>query len=175
MQLNRLVSGSEETLIMADNQTEIILKIAQTINPQIYADREFTIDLAALRQLPEGTLGREVAHFLDEHGYAPLNSGDWIQRTHDVWHVLTGLSPTAHDELLLQAFTRAQVFRPSSALLVVAGILTQKCDIGSVIKGFRSGRMAKRLIDWDITADWATPLSEVRQKLGITPLTTPPS
>ncbi len=30
--------------------------------------------------------------------------------------------------------------------------------------------MAKKLIDWDIESDWATPLSEVRQKLGVIPL-----
>lgn len=153
-----------------DQRTAVILKIAQTINPQIDVDREFSINLEKLSQLPEGTLGREVANFLNSNGFAPLNSGDWIQRTHDVWHVLTGLNPSEHDELMLQAFTRAQVFRPSSAILVVAGLLTHRISIKDTVKGFNSGRLAKDLIDWDIESDWATPLSEVRQKLGIVPL-----
>lgn len=149
---------------------ETILKVAQTINPQIDTEREFFIDLEELRQLPEKTLGREVAHFLDKNNFEPLNSGDWIQRTHDVWHVLTGLSPSEEDELILQAFTRAQVFRPSSAILVVAGLLVGKCRFSDIFQGIQHGKVAESLIDWDIESDWATPLVEVRQKLGIAPL-----
>ena len=155
---------------MQDNRTEVILNMARTINPQIHTEREFKINVEELRQLPEGSLGREVARFLDENGFDPLNSGDWIQRTHDVWHVLTGLHPTEHDELMLSAFTRAQVFRHSTTLLVVAGLLTRKLDITDVIEGFKSGKAAKNLSDWDIKSDWATPLVDVRKKLGIVPL-----
>ena len=42
---------------MADGQLGVILKMAQTINPQIESDRHFEIDLEKLRQLPAGTLG----------------------------------------------------------------------------------------------------------------------
>lgn len=155
---------------MAQGNLDVILRLAQTINPQIHSGREFTINLEQLRQLPEGTLGREVAHFLDDNGFQPLNSGDWIQRTHDVWHVVAGLSPTENDELILQAFTRSQVFRPSSAILVLAGLLVQKCSLPDVIRGIKNGKMSKKLIDWDIESDWATPLDEVREKLGVVPL-----
>ena len=147
-----------------------ILKMAQTINPQIYPGRELDMNLEELRQLPEGTLGRELTRFLDQNGFEPLNSGDWIQRTHDVWHVITGLSPSKDDEFILQAFTRSQVFRPSSALLVLAGLITHKCNLQEIIKVIKTGKMANKLVDWDIESDWATPLSEVRQKLGVIPL-----
>lgn len=156
---------------MQDTRTAAILKLAQVINPQVAPDRTINLNVAELRQLPEGTLGREVARFLDENGFDPLDSGDWIQRTHDVWHVLTGLSASEHDELILQVFTRAQVFRPSSAILVLGGLLTRRFGLSEVIQGIRYGRLAQRLIDWDIEADWHTPLAEVRQKLGIVPLT----
>jgi len=147
-----------------------ILKMAQTINPQVYPGRELCINLEELRKLPEGTLGRELAHFLDKNGFEPLESGDWIQRTHDVWHVITGLSPSKDDEFILQAFTRSQVFRPSSALLVLAGLLTHKCNLREIIQVIKNGRMANKLVDWDIESDWATPLSEVRKQLGVIPL-----
>ncbi|MBV6625679.1 MAG: hypothetical protein KI793_22590 [Rivularia sp. (in: Bacteria)] len=147
-----------------------ILKMAQTINPQIYPGRELKINLEELRQLPEGSLGRELAHFLDKNGFEPLNSGDWIQRTHDVWHVVTGLSPSKNDEFILQAFTRSQVFRPSSAILVLAGLLTHKCNLQEITQVIKNGKMANKLVDWDIESDWATPLAEVREKLGVTPL-----
>ncbi|MEG4293545.1 hypothetical protein Q5692_34265 [Microcoleus sp. C2C3] len=70
--------------IMGYGQLEVILKMAQTIDPQIESDRHFEIDLEKLRQLPAGTLGREVARFLDEHGCEPIASGDWIQGNQDV-------------------------------------------------------------------------------------------
>ncbi|MBE9217022.1 hypothetical protein IQ247_30955 [Plectonema cf. radiosum LEGE 06105] len=154
---------------MEKGNLDFILKMAQTINPQIYPGRELNINLSELRQLPEGTLGREVARFFDENGFEPLQSGDWIQRTHDVWHVVTGLSPSKNDEFILQAFTRSQVFRPSSAILVLAGLLIHKCNLQEVIHTVKNGKMAKKLIDWDIESDWATPLSEVREKLGVIP------
>ena len=69
---------------MGDAQLEVILKMAQTIPPQIESDRHFEIALEKLRQLPAGALGREVARCLDEHGFEPIASGDWIQRNHYV-------------------------------------------------------------------------------------------
>ena len=152
---------------MADGQLGAILRMAQIINPQIESDQHFEIDLEKLRQLPAGTLGCEVARFLDEQGFEPIASGDWIQQNHDVWHVLTGLSPSTEDEFVLQAFTRAQVFRPSCAILVLIGLISGKCTIGQIIKGLKCGKLADRLIDWNPESDWETPLSEVRKKLGI--------
>ena len=152
---------------MADGQLGVILRMAQIINPQVESDRHFEIDLEKLRQLPVGTLGCEVARFLDEQGFEPIASGDWIQQNHDVWHVLTGLSPSTEDEFVLQAFTRAQVFRPSCAILVLVGLISGKCTIGQIIKGLKYGKLADRLIDWNPESDWETPLSEVRKKLGI--------
>ena len=155
---------------MADGQLEVILKIAQTINPQIESDRKFKIDLEKLRDLPTGILGREVARFLVAQGFEPIASGDWIQRSHDILHVLTGFSASAEDEIVLQAFTRAQVFRPSCTILLLVGLLSGSCRLGPIIKGFKHGKLADRLIDWDVEYNCETPLSEVRNKLGIQPL-----
>lgn len=152
---------------MQDSRLSFVLKLAQTINPQIHTDRPFHLNLDKLRQLPVGSLGYEVADFIDRHGFDPLESGDWIQRTHDVWHVLTGLSPSDRDELTLQAFTRAQVFRPSCAILVLAGLLSGRCQLQDVLRGLQHGKMAERLLEWDIESDWETPLDEVRQKFGL--------
>ncbi len=155
---------------MQELRTRVVLWIAQTINPQVYANRDFSLDLDKLRQLPENTLGHEVAQFIDKNEFSPINSGDGIQRTHDVWHVLTGLQPSKHDEFMLQAFTRAQVFRPSSTVFVLYGLLTFQINLIDILKAYRSGKVVKRLVEWDMQSDWQTPLAEVRQKLGILPL-----
>jgi hypothetical protein len=54
--------------------------------------------------------------------------------------------------------------------LVLVGLLSGKCAIRQIIKGLKHGKLAARLIDWDPASDWETPLSEVREKLGIIPL-----
>jgi ubiquinone biosynthesis protein COQ4 len=147
--------------------TAIALRIAQTINPPVQPQRTVEINLPMLRQLPEGTLGREVARFLDDNDFTPFNSGDLIQRTHDIWHVVTNFSASEHDELLLQVFTRAQVFRPSSAVFVMYGLVLGKLQFVDVMREIKRGRIAQQLVQWDIESDWSTPLTEVRQKLKI--------
>ena len=127
---------------MGYDRVEVILKMAQTIHPQIESDRHFEIDLEKLRQLPAGTLGREVARCLDEHGFEPIASGDWIQGNHDVWPLLTGLSASTEDEFVLQAFTRAQVFRSSCAILVSVIPIGGKCALGQIIKSLKQGKLA---------------------------------
>lgn len=127
---------------MGYGQLEVILKMAQTIHPQIESDRHFEIDLEKLRQLPAGTLGREVARCLDEHGFEPIASGDWIQGNHDVWPILTGLSASTEDEFVLQAFTRAQVFRSSCAILVLVRPIGSKGAIAQIIKSLKQGKLA---------------------------------
>lgn len=155
---------------MRDLRTKAVLWLARTINPQVQPDRLVIINLESSRQLPDGTLGREVARFIDENHFVPITDGDLIQRTHDIWHVLTGLSPSVEDELMLQAFTRAQVFRPSSTVFVLYGLVTRQIEIREAIASLKRGRQAKRLTQWNLEADWEKPLEEVRQKLGISPL-----
>ena len=155
---------------MRDLRTKAVLWLARTINPQVQPDRLVIINLESSRQLPDGTLGREVARFIDENHFVPITDGDLIQRTHDIWHVLTGLSPSVEDELMLQAFTRAQVFRPSSTVFVMYGLVTRQIEIREAIASLKRGRQAKRLTQWNLEADWEKPLEEVRQKLGISPL-----
>jgi len=152
---------------MRDLRTKTVLWLARTINPQVQPTRRVTINLESSRQLPDGTLGREVARFIDENHFTPITEGDLIQRTHDIWHVLTGLSPSTEDEFMLQAFTRAQVFRPSSSLLVLYGVMTKQVSVSRAIASLKRGRLAKPLTQWNLEADWEKPLEEVRLKLGI--------
>lgn len=150
-----------------DLQTRFILWLARTLNPPVLRDRPIQICPELLRNLPDGTLGREVVRFWDENQFEPIESGDYIQRTHDIWHVVTGLSASKHDEFMLQAFTRAQVFRPTSAIVVLYGVVHRSLSWRELRYSLHWGRVARRLLDWDIEADWATPLPEVRRKLGL--------
>ncbi|MEM9928148.1 MAG: hypothetical protein AAF915_31275 [Cyanobacteria bacterium P01_D01_bin.50] len=46
-------------------------------------------------------------------------------------------------------------------------LLIHKYDLKEIAHALINGKMAIKLIDWDIESDWATPLDKVRQKLGV--------
>src|ERR1700687_5442400 len=92
-----------------------------------------TIDLAALRELPAGTLGRVFADHMIDNGLDPsaLPSRDakdpgtyliaHLFETHDVWHAVTGFGTDVAGELGLQAFYFAQFPARLSTALVAGG------------------------------------------------------
>ncbi|HWU88719.1 MAG TPA: Coq4 family protein [Kofleriaceae bacterium] len=145
-----------------------------------------TVDLDALGRLPVGTLGRAYADFMRSRGItpevfdgAPVQVADpriayvvqRIRQTHDLWHVVTGYETDASSEVVLQAFTFAQVQAPSSAIIALAGTLrglrARPALPRDVIAAFRAGRRAERLATFLWEDHWETPLATVREMLGI--------
>ena len=53
---------------------------------------------------------------------------------------MTGLSASTEDEFVLQALTRAQVFRSSCAILVLVRPIGGKCTIEQIIKSLKQGK-----------------------------------
>ena len=145
------------------------------------------IDLAELRALPEGTLGRAFAEHmiaakLDPSALPTLASDDAIAffrahlyETHDVWHVVTGFGTDVVGELGLQAFYQAQIPGALPSLLLAVGMLRsaifdQELTVPfmeALVRGWRMGRAARPLfgVRWDDL--WSTPLCDVRNQLGI--------
>ena len=146
-------------------------------------DREH-VDYAALRALPDGTLGREYVRFLDDNEIGPEpfeklpEVGDprvafimlRLRQTHDLWHVLTGYRPDVRGEILLQAFTYAHVGAPSAFFLAFFGTLRwARLDIGHLAAlrvAYRRGKRTKALAMFRWEDHWARSLAEVRQMLG---------
>ena len=146
-------------------------------------DREH-IDFDALRRLPEGTLGREYARFLDDNGITPdvfaklPDVGDpraayimlRMRQTHDLWHVLTGYSPDVRGEILLQAFTYGQTRAPSSLLLALFGTVRWPLRWPGHVKALRAalqhGKAAAFLPLFRWEEHWATPVSDLRARLS---------
>lgn len=92
-------------------------------------------DLPALRSLPERSLGREYARFMDERNFTPESRDAvryvarddlrWVlQRyrdVHDIWHVLTGVPTTLLGETAQKWFEAAHTGLPVAAMSAVAG------------------------------------------------------
>lgn len=149
-----------------------------------------TVDLEALRRLPTGTFGRAVADFFDDQGFDPAGlhhhaaddlRSDFdrfrvhMERTHDLWHVVTGFATDVAGELGLQAFTLAQIGPQLSNLLLSAGFLNtlfRSPEDGvrrmeAITTGWRMGRAAQPFFAVDWAAMWTWPLEQVREALGV--------
>lgn len=159
----------------------------------LYRDRpaidSHTIDVAAMAQLPAGTLGRAYADFLIANGLTPdvfdgpppgvkdERTAYAIQRlrqTHDLWHVVTGHNTDFAGEIRLQAFTYAQLGAPASLILAAVGTLKAAREsvwLGrEALAAYRDGKRAHRFATFRWEQHWTTPLAEVRRLLHVAPV-----
>lgn len=151
------------------------------------------MDRDSLRALPEGTLGREYARFLDEEGLSPdglveaseEEADEYhflddraqvlsrrLRDTHDLWHVAAGYQRDLFGEAALLGFTFAQGRHPGIGFIVLVAMLKymregQPQAVRLTWNGFLRGLRAESFI----CADWegllAVPLDEVRRRLKV--------
>jgi ubiquinone biosynthesis protein Coq4 len=145
-------------------------------------------NLAVLRRLPAGTLGREYARFLDANGITPLVISPAVRHrfhdnpyalryttTHDLHHVLAGFDTGLAGEAGVLAFNVGQGAAPvGRAMLWVVRVLftivspTQARAIARNIRvGLAMGERAKLVIGEPIESYFEESLPDVRRKLGV--------
>jgi ubiquinone biosynthesis protein COQ4 len=145
------------------------------------------VDFAALRGLPDGTLGREYARFLDDNGITPdafenlPDIGDdraayvmlRMRQTHDLWHVLTGYTPDVRGEVLLQAFSYSQTRAPSALIIALFGTIRWAFQwpqqSRALREAFARGERTGFLPTFRWEEHWSTPVSELRALLSCPP------
>ncbi|MEA2751840.1 MAG: ubiquinone biosynthesis protein [Myxococcales bacterium] len=204
----RTVVRSLSRLARDPSRLEEVLVLAQTVNLPAVAramtridddeagrallrdqpriDRK-SVDFAALRALPDGTLGREYARFLDDNGITPdafeslPDIGDEraayvmlrMRQTHDLWHVLTGYTPDVRGEVLLQAFTYGQTHAPSSLIIALFGTVRWAFQwpqqTRALREAFERGERTGFLATFRWEKHWATPVTELRTLLACPP------
>lgn len=78
--------------------------VAKTIGPMVFNygtdDKNWDISTKQLLEFPEGTLGKALGDFLQEHHVDLLKGAEY----HDIQHVLLGYSISFKDEVALQFF-----------------------------------------------------------------------
>jgi ubiquinone biosynthesis protein Coq4 len=149
--------------------------------------RPAPIDLAALEQLPQGSLGHVYAHQLRCQGLSPASLIDptpiqtpqdfvvhRLRETHDIVHVLTGFGIDGPGELGLQAFNLAQNRSPLAAMLIFGGLLNslQKDEpleplLSALARGFELGLTAPCVIAYRLEDGWDRPLADWQLELGL--------
>jgi ubiquinone biosynthesis protein COQ4 len=145
-------------------------------------------NLAALRALPAGTLGREYARFLDANGIEPLvvspalkerfRTNPWALRytaTHDLHHLLTGFDTGLAGESGVVAFNVGQGAAPigRGMLRFIRGFYSAIAPAQApairhnVDLGLELGRRAELVIAQPIEDLFGEPLAQVRNELRI--------
>ena len=145
------------------------------------------VDQDALAALPEGTLGRAYADFMNARGLRhedlELIRGErdvdfvrnHLRETHDLWHVATGFDTDVAGELGVQAFYLAQFDGPLPLVLLTAGMLNtlvrERGDarrrLDAIARGWLLGKHARPLFGIAWAARWEQPLAELRAEHGL--------
>lgn len=150
-------------------------------------------DRDRLRAMPEGSLGREYARFVDREGLTAeglveASNEDQDDRhfldararvlsarlrdTHDLWHVVTGYQRDLFGEHALLAFSYAQTRNHGIGFIVMMAAVRRWRDghrdvLPLAWQAYRRGRRAESLV----AADWEglleKPLAEVRRVLHV--------
>lgn len=172
---------------------------ASEVGRRLMAERPDIVDRladrAALRRLPEGSLGRAYLDFVEREkisaqglrdarelgaqGYPAFPQPlEWVRDrmrdTHDLWHAATGYAGDVLGETALLAFIFAQTWNPGIALILSIGVAkTVNNPLGgeqarrTIVDGFRRGRRAAWLpgVEWEELL--ALPVVEVRRRLSL--------
>lgn len=144
------------------------------------------VELAALRAMPEGSVGRAYARHLDDGGLAPLVVSPELRRrhaddlyglryatTHDLFHVLTGFSTTPAGEIGLFAFMIGQGFTRRRQLWISALVYTLLLPLHvpgvwhNLRVGLRMASAARNLLTEPLEDLLTRPLVDVRRELGL--------
>jgi ubiquinone biosynthesis protein Coq4 len=143
--------------------------------------RTITVDFVQLQQLPADTLGGAYARHMLSLGLDPnaflFPEDDWLdQRTaigHDIFHIIAGFDAAPLGEFGVAAFTLVQyrdllnVFVLSFVPLSLTNPLWTLPLLRNLVRGFRMGYASKPVIAYAVEDNWAKPLHQVRQELGI--------
>lgn len=147
-------------------------------------------DLDALRELPDGTLGREYVRHIEDYGFNPgyyqtlpvVDDVTYalarVRETHDIWHVVLGFHPTPIGEIGLKAFELTQLSRPMAGVIVAGGILRHLVAdadlfpdvLAAIAGGYEQGRQAGPLLAERWEQRWDEPVAEIRRRLGVVEL-----
>lgn len=147
-----------------------------------------TISMEKLRQLPENSVGRTYAAWLDREGVSP-DTRDQVRyiddeeeayvmqryrECHDFGHAVTGLPVFVEGEIGLKAFEFANTGLPMTALSLAAIVRLKRAERKRMFEmylpwAFANGWRSKDLINVYWEEELETDVNVLRARLGIEP------
>jgi ubiquinone biosynthesis protein COQ4 len=145
-----------------------------------------TLDVARLRALPRGTVGREYAAWLEREGVSP-DTRDAVRyiddaecayvmqryrEAHDMYHALTGLPTVREGEVALKAFEFANTLLPMTGLSVLSVLTLKRRERERFWYTYgpwavRNGLLARDVINVYWEEEMETDVVALRERLGI--------
>lgn len=145
-----------------------------------------SLDLSALRSLPDGTLGYQLAAYYRDNGIEPFESPYPIRsdveylakryrEIHDVVHVVTGYGTDPLSEMELQAFILGNIgFRLPVVILSFAGVMRTDglppiwTYFDKLRAAYARGRRSRDVVlSPRYERYWAMRVEDVRSQLGL--------
>jgi ubiquinone biosynthesis protein Coq4 len=128
----------------------ILTKLVGMLNPMyklmMPRNKSWQLTKADLRQFPDGSLGKNLAEFLDKNQFDILP----FLETHDVYHVLLGYKPTIVDEARLYFWLLGNGKRSLEVFSTVMSGFIFLPDYWSVlIQDYRTGKTCRNISNWD--------------------------
>jgi ubiquinone biosynthesis protein Coq4 len=128
----------------------ILTKLVGLLNPMyklmMPRNKSWQLTKADLRQFPDGSLGKNLAEFLDKNQFDILP----FLETHDVYHVLLGYKPTIVDEARLYFWLLGNGKRSLEVFSTVMSGFIFLPDYWSVlIQDYRTGKTCRDISNWD--------------------------
>jgi ubiquinone biosynthesis protein Coq4 len=126
----------------------------------LFPSPKHELQLEELRALEEGTVGRAIADFLDQHQLGLIPKFE----SHDLKHILLGYGASVEDELKMQAFLLGNGNRSLPCLMFISmGVLTPYLW-KDLHKAFKRGQKAKSIFHLQIEDCQHLKLEEVRRQ-----------
>lgn len=145
-----------------------------------------TMSMEMLRALPDGTVGREYAAWLDKEGVSPDTRSQVryiddpecayiMQRyreSHDFYHALTGLPIIVEGEIALKAFEFFNTLIPMTGLSMFALVRLKRNEQYRVLTTYfpwavRNGLLAKEVINIYWEEELRTNVDALRERIGL--------
>lgn len=144
---------------------KISFHIAVWLIERFHNMKYYEEQVANLRKLPNGTLGREIANCLDLNGLKLVPGFE----SHDLKHTLLGYQMTPVDEIRLQSFMigNGNISIPSIVIFTFGFLLLPHKWI-QFAKDFHVGFNSKSIKDWTIEEHAQKDLIELRKSVIMT-------
>ncbi|CAZ82254.1 unnamed protein product [Tuber melanosporum] len=145
-----------------------------------------TMSMGKLRELPDGTVGKEYVAWLDKEGVSPDTRSQVryiddpecayvMQRyreCHDFYHALTGLPIMVEGEVALKAFEFANTLIPMTGLSMFAVARLKPKERRRILTTYfpwaiRNGLQAKEVMNIYWEEELETDVKELRKRIGL--------
>ncbi|MCB0707568.1 MAG: hypothetical protein KDC34_19770 [Saprospiraceae bacterium] len=145
----------------------LLFGVVEVIKP-IYArlfqrsKRPWKMQMPQLRSFPTGSLGKELAAFIDEHGFELLP----LYESHDVYHLLLGFPATVPGEGAMQFCLLGNGKKsPAVYITVLFSLILLPEHIPYFLQAYRKGKEALPIGKWDFQHLLYEPVCELQSMI----------